>query len=162
MFKSTTDINGSPFTATVYADPRQLGHPVRTVTSLSRPYGIAFNSRQEMIVSENHGHTLSIFDIRGQKIRTFGGDSPDQMKYPKGVATDDTDSIYASSIHKLQKFSSSGGLIKCIGRQGSKEGKFEYPRGITLYDNQVCVCDKENHRIQVFLNFVQFTWQSKR
>ena len=154
------EINGSPFTVTVYLDPRQLGHPVRTVTGLDYPYGIAFNSHQEMIVSESGGRRLSIFDIRGQKIRTFGsyGDRPDQMIAPTGIATDDTDNIYVSSLHKLQKFTSSGELIKCIGRKGRKEGEFEYPRGVTLYDNQVYVCDNNNHRIQVFdldLNFVR-------
>ena len=154
------EINGSPFTVTVYPDPRQLGHPVRTVTGLDLPYGIAVNSHQEMIVSETSCDKLSIFDIRGQKIRTFGsrGDSPDQMKYPRGVATDDTDNIYVSSKHKLQKFTSSGELIKCIGRKGRKEGEFNVPRGVTLYDNQVYVCDSDNHRIQVFdldLNFVR-------
>ena len=133
---------------------------MRTVTGLDHPYGISFNSHQEMIVSECLGHRLSIFDIRGQKIRTFGsrGNSPDQMKYAAGIATDDTDNIYVSSDHKLQKFTSSGGLIKCIGREGSKEGEFNVPRGVTLYDNQVYVCDTNNHRIQVFdldLNFVR-------
>ena len=145
---------------TVYPDPTQLGHPVRTVTGLDQPYGIAFNSHQEMIISESLGHRLSIFDIRGQKIRTFGshGDNPDQMIRPVGIATDDTDNIYVSSSHKLQKFTSSGELIKCIGREGSKEGEFNDPRGVTLYDNQVYVCDNNNHRIQVFdldLNFVR-------
>ena len=133
---------------------------MRTVTGLDGPYGIAFNSHQEMIVSERWIHRLSIFDIRGQKIRTFGshGDSPDQMKYPRGVATDDTENIYVSSCHKLQKFTSSGELIKCIGRKGSKEGEFNDPSGVTLYGNQVYVCDSDNHRIQVFdldLNFVR-------
>ena len=155
------EINGSPFTVTVYPDPRQLGLPVRIVTGLYKPYGIAFNSHQEMIVSENDGHRLSIFDIRGQKIRTFGspGDSPDQMKYPKGIATDDTDNIYVISNHKLQKFTSSGELTNCISKKGRKEGEFDVPRGVTLYDNQVYVCDQTNHCIQVFdldLNFVRF------
>ena len=154
------EINGSPITVTVYPDPRQLGLPVRTVTGLNWPYGIAFNSHQEMIVSELDGHRLSIFDIRGQKIRTFGshGDSPDQMISPEGIATDDTDNIYVSSEHKLQKFTSSGELIKCTGKKGRKEGEFDGPRGVTLYDNQVYVCDRDNHRIQVFdlgLNFVR-------
>ena len=154
------EINGGPFTVTVYPDPRQLGLPVRTVTDLHFPYGIAFNSHQEMIVSECCGDRLSIFDIRGQKIRTFGsrGDSPDQMKYPKGIAIDDTDNIYVSSNHKLQKFTSSCELIKCIGQKGRKEGDFDVPRGVTLYYNQVYVCDCDNHRIQVFdldLNFVR-------
>ena len=151
------EINGSPFTVTVYPDPRQLGLPVRTVTGLNGPYGIAFNSHQEMIVSENGNSGLSIFNIRVRKIGSHG-DSPDQIKYPKGIATDDTDNIYVSSEHKLQKFTSSGELIKCIGKKGRKEGEFDVPCGITLYDNQVYICDCDNHRIQVFdldLNFIR-------
>ena len=132
---------------------------MRVVTGLNYPYGIAFNSRGEMIISENQGNQISIFDSRGQKSRTFGscGDSPEQMKYPKGIAIDDADNIYVSSDHKLQKFTSSGELIKCVGQRGSKEGEFNVPLGVTLYDNQVYVCDCNNHRIQVFdldLNFI--------
>ena len=146
------EINGSPFTITMYPDPTQLGRPVRVVTGLNRPYGIAYNSRGERIVSEYGGHRVSIFDIRGQKIRTFGsfGDSPAQMINPAGIAVDDMDNIYVSSEHKLQKFTSSGELIKCVGGRGGKEGEFDDPRGVTLYDNQVYVCDCNSHRIQVF------------
>ena len=133
---------------------------MRVVTDLNRPYGIAYNSHGEMIVSELGGHRVSIIDNRGKKIRTFGshGDSPDQMKYPKGIAIDDMDNIYVSSSHKLQKFTSNGELIKCVGKEGRKEGEFNIPRGVTLHDNQVYVCDGDNHRIQVFdlnLNFVR-------
>ena len=154
------EINGSPFTMTVYPDPTQLGHPVRVVTGLKQPYGIAINSRGEMIISECDGHQISIFDARGQKIRTFGscGDSPEQTKCPAGIAIDNADNIYVSSWHKLQKFTSSGELIKCVGQRGCKEGEFNEPRGVTLYDNQVYVCDNYNHRIQVFdldLNFIR-------
>ena len=153
------EINGSPFIVTVYPDPKRLGHPVRTVTDLDGPYGIAFNNREEMIVSE-YAHRLSILDTRGQKIRTFGsrGDSPHQMIEPAGVATDDSGNIYVSSEHKLQKFTSTGELIKCVGRKGGKEGEFDDPLGLTLRDNLVYVCDRKNHRIQVFdldLNFVR-------
>ena len=66
--------------------------------------------------------------------------------------------MYVSSKHKLQKFTSSGELIKCVGQEGRKEGEFDDPRGVTLYNNQVYVCDCNNHRIQVFdpdLNFVR-------
>ena len=151
------EINGSPFTVTVYPDPTQLGHPVRVVTGLNYPYGITFNKCGEMIVSECGRHRVSIFDIRGQKIRTFGshGDSPDQMVGPAGIAIDDTDNIYVSSEHKLQKFTSSGELIKCVGQWGRE---FDDPRGVTLHDNQLYICDCNNHRIQVFdldLNFVR-------
>ena len=113
-----------------------------------------------MIVSERSSHQVSVFDIRGQRIRTFGshGDSPEQMKLPAGIATDDADHIYVSSEHKLQRFTGRGELIKCVGQRGSKEGEFIDPCGVTLYDNQVYVCDRANHRIQVFdldLNFIR-------
>ena len=141
---------------TLYRDPTQLAHPVRVVTDLNIPYGIAFNGRGEMIASEFGGHHIAIFDIRGQSIRTFGS-GPEQMVHPTGIAIH-MDNIYVSSVHKLQKFTSSGELIKCVGRRGSKEGEFKGPHGVTLYNNQVYVCDCYNHRIQVFdldLNFMQ-------
>ena len=133
---------------------------MRIVTDLNSPYGIAYNSHGEMIVSEFNGHRVSIIDNRGKKIRTFGsrGDSPDQMICPAGIAIDDMDNIYVSSSNKLQKFTSNGELIKCVGRLGGKEGEFNDPCGVTLHDNQVYVCDTDNQRIQVFdlnLNFVR-------
>ena len=155
-----SEINGSPFTMTVYPDPTQLGSPVRVVKQLNRPYGIAFNSRGEMIVSKHDGHQVSVFDVGGRKIRTFGslGDRPEQMISPAGIAVDGTDNIYVSSKHKLQKFTSSGELIKCIGQKGSKEAEFDDPRGVIIHSNQVYVCDEDNHRIQVFdldLNYIR-------
>ena len=155
------EIDGSPFTVIVYLDPTQLGHPVRVVTVLNHPYGIAYNSQEEMIVSECQGHRVSIFKIRGQrKIRTFGsrGDRLHEMIRPAGIATDDADNIYVSSQNKLQKFTSRGELIKCSREKGKKEGEFDIPRGLTLYDNEVYVCDNNNHHIQIFdldLNFVR-------
>ena len=133
---------------------------MRVVTDLKYPYGIAYNSRGEMIVSECGGHRVSIINNRGKKIQTFGsrGDSPDQMICPAGIAIDDIDNIYVSSPHKLQKFTSNGELIKFSGKEGGKEGEFYFPRGVTLHDNQVYVCDSDNHCIQVFdlnLNFVR-------
>ena len=145
------EINGSPIIITMYPDPTELGHQV-VITGFNKPYGIAYNSCREIIVSEWGSNKISILDIRGQKIRTFGsrGDSPDQMEHPAGIAVDDMDNIYVSSQHKLQKFTSSGKLINCVGCEGGKEGEFNDPRGVALYANQVYVCDRYNHRIQVF------------
>ena len=155
-----SEINGSPFTVTVYPDPTQLDSPVRVVRDLKGPYGIAFNSRGEMIVSECGGHQVSVFDVEGRTVQTFGshGDRPEQIISPAGIAVDDMDNIYVSSEDKLQKFTSSGELIKCIGRRGSEEGEFVIPRGVTIHSNQVYVCDRDNDRIQVFdldLNFIR-------
>ena len=152
--------SGSPFTITVYPDPTQLGRPVRTVTGLSRPYGIAFNSRGEMVVAERGSDRVSVFNDSGQRIRSFGsvGSGPAEMIGPAGIAIDDKDNMYVSSQHKLQKFTSSGELIKYVSQKGRKEREFNDPHGVKLYNNQVYVCDCYNHRIQVFdldLNFIR-------
>ena len=79
------------------------------------------------------------------------------MLYPRGLATDDVGNVYVSSEHKLQKFTSRGGLIKCTGEKGEKRGDFDGPLGLILYNNEIYVCDCNNHRIQIFdldLNFV--------
>ena len=132
---------------------------MRVVTDMNRPYGIAFNSCGEMIVSESDAK-VSVFDIRRQRVRTFGsyGDRSEQMCYPAGIAIDDMDNIYVGNRYNLQKFTSRGELIKCVGQYGRKEGEFNVIRGLTVYRQQVYVCDRDNHRIQVFdldLNFIR-------
>ena len=155
-----SEIDGSPFTITVY--PTQLGTPtlVRVVTGVSEPYCLAINSRGDMIVSECSGHRVSVLESAGKVIRRFGseGDRPEQMIYPTGVAVDRDDNVYVTSEHKLQKFSRDGRLIKTVGRRGNKEGEFNVPRGVRLHNGQVYVCDKDNHCIQMFdyeLNFIR-------
>ena len=135
-------------------NPTQLAHPVRVVTGLNSPRGIAFNSQREIIVSEYYKHRIVVLDIKGDMVRTFGSEG-EEMIYPAGIAVDDMDNIYVRSRHKLQKFTSSGELIKCVG-VGSEPG------GVTLYNNQMYVCDTHicdtHNLIQVFdldLNFIQ-------
>ena len=152
------EINGSPFTMTVYPDPTQLGKPVRVVTGFGDPYGIAKNSRGEVIVSEWSRHRIVVLD--SSVVRTFGckGDRTEQMIYPTGVAVDRDDNVHVTSSHKLQKFSRDGRLIKSVGQEGNKEGEFNVPTGLRLHNECVYVCDQSNHRVQIFdleLNFIR-------
>ena len=154
------EINGSPFTMTVYPDPTQLGKPVRVVTGLRHPRGIAKNSRGEVIVSEWSRHRIAVVDSSGKVVRTFGstGDRTEQMIDPTGIAVDRDDNVYVTSSHKLQKFSRDGRLIKSVGQEGNKEGEFCAPTGLRLHNECVYVCDQLNHRIQIFdleLNFIR-------
>ena len=156
------EINESPFNLTAYPDPCKIKHPVRTVTDLDRPYGVAISKdgKNNIFVSEFDKHRISVIDVEEHRTHIGEhGDEPKQMIAPAGVATDDDNNIYVSSQHKLQKFTSSGKLIKCVGQKGRKKGEFDDPRGIALYNNRVYVCDRDNHRIQVFdcdLNWIRF------
>ena len=72
------------------------------------------------------------------------------MIEPAGIAIDKEDNIHVSSLHKLQKFNSSGKLVKCVGQNGSGKKEFDDPRGVTIYNKKMYVCDHKNERIQVF------------
>ena len=155
-----SEVSGSPFNIIVYRYPTQLGTPLKVVTGLNEPYGIAINSHGEMVVSNFTSGTVSLLYRGGKQIQTYGseGDIPDQMRFPTGVGVDSDDNVYVASYHKLQKFSRDGHLIKCVGQHGSKDGEFKKPQGVRLYCGCVYVCDRLNYRIQVFdtdLNFIQ-------
>ena len=153
------EINDSPFTLTAYLDPTLLSCPVRVMTNLDKPYSIAYRSDKTVIISECSGHRLSVINVKGHKTLLFGSDGEQvEIKAPAGLAVDDCDNVYVTSCHKLQKFCSSGKLIKCIGQKGNEEGQFNDPAGLTVYNDNIFVCDRNNHRIQVFdndLNFVR-------
>ena len=139
--------------------------PVTTIPNLEKPYGIALRKSGEIVITEWGGDRVSILDNRGQTFLMFGerGETPESMTYPAGVAVDKEEKyIYVSSEHKLQKFSSQGELKKCVGNEkGGKKGEFyefDDPRGLAIYEDNLYVSDRNNHRIQVFdldLNFVR-------
>ena len=145
------EIDESP-TITVYPDPNQLANPVDHLGDLTTPYSIVFTSYGEMIVSEKVKNQISIFNTKRERIGNFEQHEDRSRKIidPQGIAIDDDDNVYVSSEFKLQKFTSKGKYIHCIGQQGSEEGEFEDPYGITLHENELYVCDCNNHRIQVF------------
>lgn len=70
--------------------------------------------------------------------------SPTQTQ-PDG--TEDTNTKYCTPrTQYLQKRRQ----ILQIGGRGSEQGKFTWPRGISVSDNIIVVADSSNHRVQVF------------
>ena len=142
---NNVEISDSLSHITVYPDPKELVKPVGVIRSLRTPYSICFNVKGEMIVSEKLKHQISTFTKaprRKDRSRCFGG--KELMMFPQGIAIDNKDNIYVTSTHKLQKFNCNHDLIKTV------ESGFNDPYGITLYDDEVYVCDCNMHRIQVF------------
>ncbi|CAI8036074.1 E3 ubiquitin-protein ligase TRIM71 [Geodia barretti] len=126
------------------------------VAIVGRPYGVDFFKQSEkMIVSGWDKSTVFCFDDKFNQTPLIK-----DLLQPADIATDRDDNIYVTSKHKLQKFTSSGVLKAKAGddEDHNEKGKFNDPRGITMYENQVYVCDRNNHRIQVFdldLHFVK-------
>ena len=80
------------------------------------------------------------------------GSAPGMFNSPIGIAVNDKDEIAVADNrnHRIQIFLADGTHLRSFGRQGNLQGQFNYPHGITFYDNNIIVSDTTNHRIQIF------------
>ena len=128
--------------------------PVRTITGLNSPYGVAVTDDNHVIVTERNGHCVTILDREGKKVKSLGGKGGSgnvMFSGPHGVAITPDKFILVSDDHRIQKISMDGYLIASVGKGGSGPLQFKYPYGITIspVTGQVYIADKCNYRIQV-------------
>ena len=143
-------IKGSPFPVIVKLPVEKLGTPLKTITGLKRPWGVAISHRGNIIVAESSGHCVSVFSPDGKKIKSFGspGSGPGQFNRPEGVAVDDEDNILVVDWGNncIQKLTSDGKFITAADKLVLK-----HPIGIAIHphNGKVYVADCLNHRIQI-------------
>ena len=143
-----TQIAGSPFQVFVKIHPIQLGESVRVVKGMVGPWGMALNSKQQLVVAERGGKKVTVFDKEGMKVQTI---TCEEFSYPSGIAVDKDDNIYVSDMVKcsLLKFSKEGKLMKVVGREGTQPEEFKDPSMIKIINDELYVCDRENYRVQI-------------
>ena len=150
-----SNIPGSPFSVPVSVPPEMRNTPIKTITGLNGPSGVAVTDDGLVIVSEKNGHCITILDREGKKMRSFGssGEGRGQLKYPRGVAITSKGTVLVvdSNNHRIQEFTMEGDCISCVGTKGNGPLQFSYPRGIAINKTtgQVLVADQYNHRVQV-------------
>ena len=141
-----TPIAGSPFRVFAKIHPTQLGKPNRVVEGVVEPWGIALNSKQQLVVAEWGGEKVTVFDKDGKKVKTV---TCEKFSYPNGVAIDKDENIYVSNCNSLLKFSKEGKLMKVVGQRGTQPGEFEDLSMIKIINDKLYVCDRFNNRFQV-------------
>ena len=148
------EIPGSPVCVPVSVPLEMRGTPVKTITGLNRPAGVAVTDDGLVIVSERNGHCITIFNEEGKKIKSIGTDGygRGQLQFPQGVAVTSKGTILVSDTfnHRIQQFTIEGDCISCTG-EGDGPLQFKYPSGITInkITGQVIVADNSNHKVQV-------------
>ena len=148
-------IKGSPFSITVKLPVQKLGTPFKIISGLKHPWGVAVNQRSEIVVTEKGGDYVSIFSLRGEKLRLFGsyGVGKGQFQCIQGVAVDSDGNILTvdGSNNCIQKFTSAGKFIKKVGTKGTKAMEFSDPMGIAVHtlNKKVYIAELCNHRIQI-------------
>ena len=149
-----TQIPGSPFQVFAKIQPTQLGEPVRVVEGVVLPWGVALNSKQELVVAEWGGEKMTKFDSHGKKLQTI---TCKKFSHPSGVAVDKDDNLFASDdipdndtrMSPLFKFSKEGKLMKVTGQKGTQPGEFSDPSLIKVINDKLYVCDRGNYRVQI-------------
>ena len=112
------------------------------------PRDIAFGSDGLMYVVDLGNEHVSVWSKEGTFKRQF------KPKYDPTYITATNDShllITSHSSHTVMVYTLEGELIHQFGAQGSDPGRFDYPWGICVDDNElVYVVDNGNKRVQVF------------
>ena len=140
-------IPGSPFSVFVKIPPTKLDKPVRVIRGINNPRYMAFNSSEELIVTDRDSDVL-VLDKKGERIRSISK-SKHGFSNISGVAVDKEDNIYVCDNGEscVYKFNKREDLLKRFGTRGIGPKELNWPRGIAVAGDQVFVCDQNNHRV---------------
>ena len=142
------DIPNSPFTLPVI--------PIRvmTIKGLNYPECIAVCANGDIVVAEGIGKCITIFNKKGEKIRSIKRTTLGEFNFPYGVAISNDKHILVTDNYKLQKLTTNGVCVQSVGSSNSGNGPLEFnlPRGIAVHPTtgEIFVADYNNDRIQVF------------
>ena len=148
-------IKGSPFAVTVRRPIEKLGTPIKIITGVECPWGVAVNKKGEIIVADSAANRVSIFSHSGEKLRSFGsiGSGQGQFSGPRCVAVDDDSNILVADAwnHRIQKFTEDGKFITAVGSHRNKSLQFNIPTGIAIHpvSKKMYVTESLNYRIQI-------------
>lgn len=148
-------VSGSPHPFFVRPSISSQFHaPVRSISKLTTPKGLAVNGKNQIIVSQEDLHNVTVFGRRCRKVLSFGssGSGEAQFNRPNGVSTDKNNFIYVSDTKndRIQKFDSDGNFIKEFTGEKDVCGALKHPTGIYVTrKDEVYVVDRGNGRIVV-------------
>ena len=128
--------------------------PVRTITELKDPWGVAVSDDGHVIVTEYGGSCVTILDNEGKKVKSLGGKGGSgnvHFSRPHGVAITPDNFILVCDGNRIQKISMDGDCIASVGEEGSGPLQFNSPDGIAIspITGQVYIAEWYNHRIKV-------------
>jgi len=152
-------VHGSPhkfFVRPIVAS--QFQSPLRSITKLSCPKGIVVNHKNQIIVTQESQHNVTVFGKRCRKVLSFGsyGAGEAQFNHPSGVVVDKQDYIYISDSknNRVQKFDGEGHYVKEYN--GHNHASLNQPMGISVSNDKVFVVDRGNGRIVVLTLDLQY------
>ena len=155
-------ITGSPHSFIVKPAADQFNHPIRSITKLTSPRGVAINKKHHIIATQETAHTVTVYGRKCKKLLSFGsfGTQESQFNHPTGVAVDDDGNIYVadSKNNRIQKFDAQGSFLAAFGGDANSEsGLLSAPTGIKINcEGEIFVVDRGNGRVVVLTQELKF------
>ncbi len=150
-----------------FQDP--YGQPVTgwAGSRFKRPHAIAIDHQDNVWLVDDVGCRIYKCDKKGRVLMTVGTGVPaprqsgDMFNKPTDVAISSaTGDIFISDGYgnsRVHRLDSRGRHIKSWGQPGTAPEQFSLPHNIAVFgEDRVIVCDRENHRVQVFTVGGQF------
>ena len=113
---------------------------------------IAVNTQGDIVVVDNLGHCVFVFNKGGNFLKQIGID-PGQFKYPVGVSFLNSKEILITDQlnNRIQHINiQTGSVVKTFGKKGEGKGHFKNPLRICLDDKErIVVTEFYNNRVQV-------------
>ena len=118
------------------------------------PCSLTFDSKDNVYITDEYTHTISIFSPEGDFIKRWGvrGEKEGELNFPSGITTDNNDLLYITDNlnNRIQVMTLEGDFIKTWGKEGNEPGNFDKPWGIKIINENILVADWRNDRIQIF------------
>ena len=130
-------------------------------SNFTRPHSIRIDRDDNMWLVDDSGNMISKYDLSFNLKLQIGDGNPSEREsgIPFNRPTDvtireSTGEIFISDGYgnsRVHHFDPEGKLIKSWGESGTSPGKFSLPHNLVMInDQELLVCDRENHRVQIF------------
>ena len=116
---------------------------------LNRPQGISTSPDGNIIVADIDNKRVVEFTPEGRVLLTLHG--ADQLSPSHCVSHGNRYFVSDLDGNCIKVFSDQGDFLYQFGREGTGDGEFREPVGLAVdKSGRLIVCDRENHRIQLF------------
>jgi len=168
--------NEDPYRGTeLFEDPYGRMMPRFIGSRFMRAHGIFVDHEDNLWLVDDTGCKITKTDKKGTTLLEIGTGtpSPRQGGEPFNRPTDavidpKTGDIFISDGYgnsRVHRYDAKGKHIQSWGEPGTDPGQFSLPHNIAMFgDDAVIVCDRENHRVQVFTLDGEFlaTWHAHK
>lgn len=130
-------------------------------TWFKRTHAISADNSGNLWLVDDVGNQIHKMSKSGEFLMTIGSGeaTPRESGEPFCRPTDVTVSSKTGEVFisdgygnsRIHRYSASGEFIASFGESGTDNGQFSLPHNLALLDDEeIVVCDRENHRVQVF------------